>query len=439
MSFLNAPSEHLHIHWSPVQRIAFRFLFVFLVLICNPWGVLAELPGFSVLADPLNNLEYWLVENLNTRFFQVKEELVAINGSGDTSYAWARLASFFLFTMVIGGIWNLIDYKRINYIKLDFLLTILVRYTLVYYAFSYGIIKVFSLQMPFPHESLLATPLGDLLPMRLSWAFFGYSPLFQSFSGIIELMVAGMLLFRATVPLGSLLALAVFTQVWMLNLSYDIPVKLFSAQLLLLSVYLVWLDRKRYLAFFFSNQSIEARTEIQPFEFWSRLRRWRIGIKALFMSTYVVFSVVQLFTFAQKVQAKPDFFPAGNGFYTLEMKISGNDTLRVILPKSEAWSDLIIHRDGAGSVFPVDTHFRKAYGRAYFNFEADSAKGFVKFKQHSSDSLSVYEFRFAQPAPQKLILTSQQDSNRLELHFRKDDRFFQLTERQFHWLSESNR
>ena len=51
---------------------------------------------------------------------------------------------------------------------------------------SYGIIKLFVLQMPFPQLSQLATPLGDLLPMRFSWLFIGYSVPYQFFSGAME-------------------------------------------------------------------------------------------------------------------------------------------------------------------------------------------------------------------------------------------------------------
>ena len=44
-----------------------------------------------------------------------------------------------------------------------------------------------------PTLSQLATPLGDLLPMRLSWLFIGYSTPYQVFSGVME-TVAGLLL-----------------------------------------------------------------------------------------------------------------------------------------------------------------------------------------------------------------------------------------------------
>ena len=47
--------------------------------------------------------------------------------------------------------------------------------------------------MPFPALSQLATPLGDLLPMRFSWLFIGYSAPYQFFSGAME-TIAGLLL-----------------------------------------------------------------------------------------------------------------------------------------------------------------------------------------------------------------------------------------------------
>ena len=60
------------------------------------------------------------------------------------------------------------------------------RYYIAFTAFLYGIDKIFLLQMPFPNQSALATPLGDLLPMRFSWFFIGYSAPYEFFAGAME-------------------------------------------------------------------------------------------------------------------------------------------------------------------------------------------------------------------------------------------------------------
>ena len=81
--------------------------------------------------------------------------------------------------------------------------------------------------MPFPALSQLATPLGDLLPMRFSWLFIGYSVPYQFFSGAMETIAGLLLLYRRTVTAGLFAATGAFLNVVMINLSYDVPVKLY--------------------------------------------------------------------------------------------------------------------------------------------------------------------------------------------------------------------
>ncbi|MFZ8278288.1 hypothetical protein ACO1KY_14095, partial [Staphylococcus aureus] len=66
---------------------------------------------------------------------------------------------------------------------MNYWLFVAIRYFVILNGFSYGIFKLFAVQMPFPSISQLATPLGDFLPMRLSWMFIGYSHSYQVFSG----------------------------------------------------------------------------------------------------------------------------------------------------------------------------------------------------------------------------------------------------------------
>lgn len=82
--------------------------------------------------------------------------------------------------------WQLAARRRGNVEIPGFLIRNLVRYYVASVAFSYGLIKILALQMPFPNLSQLATPLGDFLPMRLSWMFIGYSTPYQVFSGVME-------------------------------------------------------------------------------------------------------------------------------------------------------------------------------------------------------------------------------------------------------------
>ena len=160
--------------------------------------------------------------------------LVPFNGSGDTSYGYAQLDLYLLLAATGAIVWSILGRTSIQYNGLSYWLRLFIRYFLIMNCFAYGFDKLFLLQMPFPNTSQLATPLGDFLPMRLSWMFMGYSHTYQFFSGLLEVLAGVLLLFRRTTTLGLFFAGGLFLNIMMLNLGYDIPVKLFSIQLFLI-------------------------------------------------------------------------------------------------------------------------------------------------------------------------------------------------------------
>ena len=115
-----------------------------------------------------------------------------------------------------------------------------VRLYLAYILFSYGWQKVFLLQMPQPDHSDLLTRFGQMNHMSLLWRTVGASPLFQFVGGALEVLPAFLLLHRRTALAGALLAVPVLSFVLLLNLSFNVFVKLGAANLLLLAVAILW-------------------------------------------------------------------------------------------------------------------------------------------------------------------------------------------------------
>jgi hypothetical protein len=189
--------------WPLWQRLLFRFFFVYLVLQTEPWELFRAIPGVSFALRPYVGAVDWAVRTSNANLFHVRETLVPVNGSGDTSWAWAQLWLYLSLAAIACVMWSILDRKRANYDRLAFWLRMIVRYYVATAALSYGIIKIFALQMSFPTQSLLSTPLGDLLPMRFSWLFLGYSVPYQTFSGVMETVAGLLLLYRRTVTSSS--------------------------------------------------------------------------------------------------------------------------------------------------------------------------------------------------------------------------------------------
>lgn len=424
--------------WPLWKKVLFRFFFIFMMLYITPWTWLDSIPKFDILTKWYADLEDWAVRFANAKLFHIKEVLVPIAGSGDTSWGWAQLYLFLLLGLVGCIIWTAVDLKRKSYNKLDYWLCLFTRYYVAIFAFLYGIIKLFALQMSFPNLSMQATSLGDLLPMRLSWMFMGYSTPYQVFSGAIEVFAGILLLFRRTATFGALVATGVFMNVMMMNLGYDIPVKLFSMRLELFSIILLLHERERLIAFFVKNIAAPAGNlyNVTFSKKWMRIAR--IVLKVVFIGVHVGWFFYQTLDRYKQFNAPPPPGPIAQGMYDVETYVVNRDTIPPLITDTLRWQD-IIFENGFGTVKSNDTLFRKIYNRGQFVYEADSVKKTLGLKKRFSDTTFNWFFNYEIPDSNTVFLKGKARNDSLFIVLRKNKRHFQLAERQFHWLSESNR
>ncbi len=426
--------------WSIFGRISFRFAFIYYLLYFNPLELLGQIPGVGMvtqyLMKPLEALVYWL----NDRLFHVATVLVPMGGSGDTSFGWAQQFTVLILAGVGTLIWSMLDRKRLAYPQMHYWLCILIRFSLAAIAFSYGFIKLLAMQMTFPNMSQLATPLGDYLPMRLSWMFIGYSTPYQVFSGVAELLVALLLIWRRTALLGALLSVGVFANVAALNLSYDIPVKIFSINLFIAGVFLVWQERQRLFAFFLQNKPTLPSSLFEK-TFTGKKKIARLVVKTLFLLLsfgMTAFSYVQYYQSDLESRTRV-LEPIQPGQYHVELFVKNGDTIPESLADSLRWRDVIFDYDGAGSVSANDSTLRMRYGRGYFAYEPDSAGKTLEWRKSAWDSQLLVTFDLALLPENRMILSGVKGQDSLYLVLKKLNRHFPLTERQFHWISEDNR
>lgn len=429
------------VHWKPWRLIVFRFFFLYLLLQIAPWTFIGYIPGGDYLMQFYYQFIDWLVNIANENLFHVREQLVPVNGSGDTSYAWTQLWLYLSLAFIGCAVWSLIDRKSTHYIKSDYWLRTIVRYFIAMQALSYGIIKFFAMQMFFPNLSQLATPLGDFLPMRLSWMFMGYSTQYQVFSGVMEVIAGLLLLNRSAITAGLLMAAGVFTNVVMLNLSYDIPVKLFSLHLLFYSVFLLTYESKRLLSFFVLNHPVTPSYSYQISFSTRRMRYGRYALKALVLILIIVMPFISSYQYYQSEQEKPDTKPITSGLYDVQRFIVNGDTLQFTPGDSLTWKDVVFDKGYVGSVNSTDTIFRQRYRRGYFNYKVDSAQNTLSFYKRSvtGDSTFMFTSEYFILSPTMLSLKALIRNDSVQVDLIKSKRHFQLTEKQFHWLSEYNR
>ncbi len=432
--------EKHQITWPLWRKITFRFLFIYFALAIFS-GLMPFLGFMSPVLAFIGRI-YTAVNNPVVTFFNkhilhIKETLVPPLGSGDTSFGWAQLYTYILIAFIGSIIWSLFDSKRPNYLTLDFWLRNSVRYFVSAVAFIYGIIKLFALQMPFPNLSQLATPLGDFYPMRFSWMFMGYSASYQIFSGVMETLVGLLLLNRKTVTTGVLLGIGVFANVVLLNLSYDIPVKIFSMQILFACIYLALCDWRRIANFFILNKPVEADSAYQ-ITLNNKWQKWgRIAAKSLFIFVFVIMGFYQSWNRYQRVASRAEVPPIKSGIYDVQTYVLNNDTLPPLTTDSLHWKNIVFDKGGSGSVNSKDPMFRQRYGRGYFSYQTDTIAQTLSIKRFLADSTDLFTFKYELPNSENIILRSENRGDTIYIHLNKREGAFPLSKKEFNWMTEA--
>jgi hypothetical protein len=249
--------------WSPATRLGFRIAFLY---VCFNF-----LGGNGTLFRAFPVVGFWIDHTLNWPFKHLSEftgqHLFHLTGiaahwhpseSGDTTMNWIQNGLFLAFALAGGILWTFIALLRNNprteYRTLHAWLRFLVRFTCGTFMVTYGLAKVFPFQMPPPSIAILNEPVGNIAPLTLLWNLIGLSPIYEIICGSAELLGGILLLYRRTALAGALFSSFVMTNVVLYNFCYDVPVKLFAANLLLGCIFLALPDALSLFRFFWSHR-----------------------------------------------------------------------------------------------------------------------------------------------------------------------------------------
>ncbi len=239
--------------WGLAARIAFRFCFLYFGLYClltQIFGFLLPLPGVEIpnpgTLPPFREIVIWTAGHV----FRYKKALVYTgSGSGDKVFDWVQV--FCMLGVALAGtcIWSALDRRRDHYDNLYKWFRVFLRLALAGPLFEYGLVKAIPMQMPFPDLTTLLERFGDFSPMGVLWSSVGASPGYERFVGCAELLAGVLLVIPATAMLGALICLIDMTKVFVLNMTYDVPVKLFAFHMMLMAAFLLIPERSRLVQF----------------------------------------------------------------------------------------------------------------------------------------------------------------------------------------------
>lgn len=132
------------------------------------------------------------------------------------------------------------------------------RFFVAFELMRYGAAKLVGMQF-YPRYYRLDMRPADMTPMALAWTFFGRSYGYQAVSGAFEIAAAVLLCFRRTASLGACVLLPVMANIVLLDVFYDVPVKLFSSIYLGMGVWILAPEARRFWAFFLGDGPIPPR------------------------------------------------------------------------------------------------------------------------------------------------------------------------------------
>lgn len=404
--------------WSVLSRLAFKFIFIYLLLYCLPFQFLYQglLPWFGEL------------------FFGIEEEFrTDMTGSGDMLYHWLTFA-FDLTVAFLGMlIWTAIDRNSKSYHRMAEGLWILARYYLAVVLLGYGLSKVFPMQFPEPGLIRLTQEYGDSSPMGLAWTFMGFSTGYQVFAGIMEVIPALLLFFRRTVLIGALIAAAVMTNVFLINMFFDVPVKLFSAHLLLIAVGLAALHAKPLWNFFITGES--AQQVKRPFPIqdddW---RKISYVVKAVFITLLIG---AQLFFIGNQYRSLPEAPEVAGIYEVVEFELDNNEVAPLTSDKIR-WNRIVIDNVNPGRIAIDYMTGDRVRFSAELNAETNSISGRIPPNPQREDSRSKEFFaEWEKTAENEYTLTGELGDKPLFLKLKKQDHEeLLLISRGFHWINE---
>jgi hypothetical protein len=151
-----------------------------------------------------------------------------------------------------------------------------------------------------PSLAVLNEPLGNTSPMTMLWTLIGLNPVYEMICGAAEVTAGVLILFRRTGLLGELLTAFLTTNIVLYNFCYDVPVKIYAAHLVLMSIALIVPDMRASINFFFLHRPCK------PVDGWAKPAR-RYGLRA---ETICVVVVLLLAVLPEAFQLRKGYAPA---------------------------------------------------------------------------------------------------------------------------------
>nr|BAH04164.1 hypothetical protein [Streptomyces triostinicus] len=422
--------------WSGVARGAFRFAFVYAGSYCltTPQIFLALRGGGlghkQEAADAwaklwsMRPVRKWVAAHV------FDKELGERFDGGDDLNAWVGQFTWLLGAAAATPVWSLLDRRRTNYETLDPWFKVVVRFCLAGQMFSYGAAKAIPLQFHLPLTKLVE-PFGNFSPMSVLWAQTGSSKPYQVLLGCAEIAGGLLLVLPRTATLGALLCAMELTQVFILKMTFDVPVKIHSFHLLLLSLVLLAPESARLAEALLSDRAVRASSTQELFRSPSANRiaaaaQVAAGLWLLRAQLRNDWSVWKTYGGGRE---KPELY----GIWDVAEFTVDGERQPPLTTDVQRWRRVVFDSADAVTIQRMDDSLDGGYVAA------------VDLDSHSMSLLKMADpkwnatFALQRPDDDELTLEGEVDGYRLRVRLQRLDlAAFPLVDRGFHWVQDNS-
>ena len=418
--------------WHSSTRIAFRFAFAYFGL----YSLVSHLVVYLFLLPntlpgqgpgtlwPMFDITSWVGEHV----FGITAPLVYTGNSRDTNFFWVQAFLVLFVAITSTVVWSAFDRRRENYVTLHKWFRLFIRFALAAQMIYFGMVKVIPTQFPAPSLLTLVAPVGNLSLQGFLWTSIGASQPYQIFTGVVEVLGGLLLLAPRTTMLGAMICLASMMQVFILNMTYDVGVKILSFQLALMSLFLLAPDFQRLANLFLFNRPAGASTEPQLFQ-TRRANRVALAVQITF-GFYLVglyANIGRTFWYAEGGGGGPR--SALYGIWNVEeLQIDGELRRPEINDYDRRWRRVIF--DAPQFIFFQRTD--DSFVRYGVNIDLQrNTLALTKGKSRTWNS----NFTFERPSQDRLLLDGQMDGYRINMKLQLVEfDTFRLLNSSFRWI-----
>lgn len=394
-----------------LRRLLFRFAFVYFALFCFPFPIPRPLVGWRSVQNVLVTAVAKYIVHIPVT--------MRPSGSGDTTWSWIYFVTLVAIAFIAACIWLLIE--RREHPRLREGIRVYVRFFLAVMMIDYGAAKVIPSQFGLPELDRLVKTYGASSPMGLLWTFMGLSAGYMIFTGALEMLGGLLLAFRRTTLAGALISAGVMSNVVALNFFYDVPVKIFSAHLLVMALWLAAPDVRRLFAFFTAPPAGEPLM---------RTRRGQLIATALAAVAIVAASAYSLYGSYQNEKEYGVDTPRAplRGIWRVDELTENGINRPPLITDTTRWRRIVFDFPQAASIFQMNDEHRPYW--------STFGTGTVTLQGRSDEKGLTIALRYTRPRQDVLVLDGTMRGKTIHAVCTREPENFLLTSRGFHWISE---